>query len=165
MHSFLIQVLFAIVFVPMSVYITNKKAHFNFEILKEYEAGLVLRGYEAKAIRAGKGKLDGGHVIIRGGEAFVVGISISPYQVANTPKNYDPERARKLLLSSKELSELEVQGEQAGLTIVPLKLYNNGRKIKLEIALSRGKKKADKRQTIKQRDTKREIDRILKGKQ
>lgn len=147
----------------MSVYISNKKAHFNFEILEEFEAGIVLYGHEAKAIRAGKGKLDGGHVVIRGGEAFLVGVSISPYQPANTPKNYDPERARKLLLSAKELLRLEAQGEQAGLTIVPIKLYNNRRKIKLEIALARGKKKADKRETIKKRDTKREIDRILKS--
>ena len=93
----------------------------------------------------------------------MVGISISPYQEANTPKNYEPERARKLLLSQKELARLEAQGEQAGLTIVPIKLYNNGRKIKLEIALARGKKKTDKRETIKKRDTKREIDRILKN--
>lgn len=146
----------------MSVYISNKKAHFNFEILKDYEAGVVLYGHEAKAIRAGKGKLEGAHVVVRGGEAFLVGASISPYQVANTPKKYDPERARKLLLSRKELHELELQGEQAGLTIVPLKWYNNRQKIKLEIALARGKKKADKRESIKQRDTKREIDRILK---
>ncbi len=143
-------------------YISNKKAHFNFEILQDYEAGIVLYGHEAKAVRAGKGKLEGAHVVIRGGEAYLVGASISPYQETNTPKNYEPERARKLLLSKKELSELEVKGEQAGLTVVPLKLYNNGRKIKLEIALARGKKKTDKRETIKKRDTKREIDRILK---
>jgi len=146
----------------MSAYIQNKKAHFNFEMLKEFEAGIVLFGHETKAVRAGKGKLDGAHVVIRGGEAFLVGASISPFQVANTPKNYDPERSRKLLLSKKELHELEREGEQAGLTIVPLKLYNNRRKIKLEIALARGKKKTDKRETIKKRDTKREIDRILK---
>ena len=147
----------------MSTYITNRKAYFNFEMLEEFEAGIVLYGHEAKAVRKGKGKLEGGHVVIRGGEAFVVGISISPYQEANTPKNYEPERARKLLLSQKELARLEAQGEQAGLTIVPIKLYNNGRKIKLEIALARGKKKTDKRETIKKRDTKREIDRILKN--
>ncbi len=146
----------------MSAYITNKKAHFNFEILETFEAGVVLYGYEVKAIRAGRGKLEGGHVVIRGGEAFLVGISISHYQEANTPKRYDMERARKLLLSKKELAHLEVKGEQAGLTLVPLKLYNNGRKIKLELALARGKKKADKRESIKKRDTKRDIDRILK---
>jgi SsrA-binding protein len=146
----------------MSAYITNRKAHFNFEILETFEAGIVLHGYEVKAVRAGRGKLEGGHVVIRGGEAFLVGISISHYQEANTPKRYDMERARKLLLSKKELAHLEVKGEQAGLTLVPLKLYNNGRNIKLELALARGKKKADKRESIKQRDTKRDIDRILK---
>jgi SsrA-binding protein len=146
----------------MSAFITNRKAHFNYEILETFEAGVVLFGYEAKAIRNGRGKLEGAHVVIRGGEAFLVGASISHYQEANTPKNYDPERARKLLLSKKELAHLEVKGEQAGLTIVALKWYNKGRKIKLEMALARGKKKQDKRESIKNRDTKREIDRILK---
>lgn len=146
----------------MSAYITNKKARFNFEILETFEAGLVLSGHEVKAVRAGRGKLEGAHVVIRGGEAYLVGASISHYQEANEPKNYDQERARKLLLSKKELALLEAKGEQAGLTIVPLKLYNNNRKIKLEIALVRGKKKHDKRQTLKERDSKRAIERILK---
>jgi SsrA-binding protein len=147
----------------MATYIRNRNAHFNFEILESFEAGLVLSGAEVKAIRAGKGKLDGGHVLVRGGEAFLVGISISPYQEKNTPKSYDPERARKLLLSKKQLAHLAQESEQAGLTLVPIALYNNGRNIKLEVALARGKKKADKRETIKKRDTKREIDRILKN--
>lgn len=146
----------------MSAYISNKKAHFNFEILETFEAGIVLSGHEVKAVRLKRGKLEGGHVVIRGGEAYVVGISISPYQEANEPKGYDPERVRKLLLSKKELAQLETKGEQAGLTLVPLKLYNKGRKIKLELALARGKKKQDKRESIKKRDTKRDIDRILK---
>lgn len=147
----------------MKAYIQNRKAHFNFEILETFEAGLVLQGFEAKSIRAGKGKLEGAHVIIRGGEAFLVGTSISPYQPANTPKNYDPERTRKLLLSKKELAHIEQQTEKAGLTGVPIKLYNAGRKIKLEFALARGKKKFDKRETLKARDTKRDIDRTLKS--
>jgi len=146
----------------MSAFITNKKARFDFDILQTLEAGLVLFGYEVKAIRAGRGKLEGGHVLVRGKEAFLVGASISHYQEANTPKNYEPERPRKLLLSKKELALLENQGEQAGLTIVPIKLYNVGQKIKLEIGIARGKKKQDKRESIKNRDTKREIDRILK---
>jgi len=146
----------------MSAYITNKKAHFNYEILETFEAGAVLFGYEVKALRAGRGKLEGGHVVIRDGEAFLVGTSISYFQEANTPKGYDQERTRKLLLSRKELELLETQGEQAGLTIVPIKWYNKGQHIKLELALARGKKKQDKRESIKNRDTKREIDRILK---
>ena len=147
----------------MANLITNRKARFNFEILDTFEAGLVLAGYEVKAVRLGKGKLEGGHVIVRGGEAYLVGASISHYQKANMPKSYDPERARKLLLSKKELSRLETEGEQAGLTIVPLRLYNKGGKIKLEIAIARGKKKYDKRETIKKRESKRAIGRLLKG--
>jgi len=146
----------------MSAYISNKKAYFNYEILETFEAGVVLFGYEVKAVRAGRGKLEGGHVVIRGKEAFLVGASISHFQEANTPKTYDTERVRKLLLSKKELALLEQKGEQAGLTIVPIKWYNAGRNIKLEIALARGKKKQDKRESLKERDSKRDIDRILK---
>ena len=146
----------------MASYISNKKVRFDFEILETFEAGLVLAGHEVKAIRMGRGKLEGGHVIIRGKEAFLVGTSVAHYQEANEPKNYEPDRIRKLLLSKKELALLEQKGEQAGLTIVPLSLYNKGSKIKLEIALARGKKKQDKRESLKNRDSKREIDRILK---
>lgn len=146
----------------MASYISNKKVRFDFEILETFEAGLLLAGHEVKAIRMGRGKLEGGHVIIRGKEAFLVGTSVSHYQEANEPKNYEPDRTRKLLLSKKELAILEQKGEQAGLTIVPLSLYNKGSKIKLEIALARGKKKQDKRESLKNRDSKREIDRILK---
>ncbi len=146
----------------MSTYLTHKKAHFDYEILKTYEAGLSLYGHEVKSVRANRGKLEGGFVIIRGGEAFLVGVNINPYQPKNMPKKYDPERARKLLLSKKELAEIELQTETAGLTAIPLKLYNLGRHIKLELAVVKGKKKHDKRETIKARDTKRDIDRILK---
>ncbi len=147
----------------MADYIQNKKAYFDYEFLEEYEAGVVLYGYEVKAVRANKASLNGAYVIIRGGEAFLVNASISAYQVANTPKSYDPERARKLLLSKKQLEVLEQGSEKQGLTIVATKWYNNKRKIKLGIALAKGKKKADKRETIKSRDTKREIDRIMKS--
>lgn len=147
----------------MATYVRNKKATFNYELKETFEAGLVLAGYEVKSIKNGKASLEGAHVIIRGGEAFLVGSSIAPYQPANMPKEYDPERTRKLLLSKKELARLEVESEQAGLTIVPIRLYNTKRKLKLEIALARGKKKADKRESIKKRDTKRDIDRLLKS--
>jgi SsrA-binding protein len=147
----------------MSAYVQNRKASFNFELLTEYEAGIVLTGHEVKAIRASKAKLDGAYVVIRGGEAFLVGASISPYQPANTPRHYDTERARKLLLKPKELRELERGSEQEGLTIVALRLHNKKSKIKLAIALARGKKKGDKRETLKARDAKRDIERTLKG--
>jgi len=147
----------------MSTYIQNRKARFDFEILETLEAGLVLFGFEVKAIRSGKGKLEGAYIIVRGGEAFLVGASISPYQVINTPKSYDTERVRKLLLSKKELAELERRTETDHLTAVPLRLYNAGRNIKLEFAVARGKKKFDKREVLKARDTKRDIERTLKN--
>lgn len=143
-------------------YIRNSKARFDFEFLNTYEAGLVLSGHEVKSIRAGKGKIVGSHVLVRGGEAFLVGANINPYQPANTPKNYDSKRPRKLLLSKKELIEIEQKTEKEGLTAIPVKLYSSGQKIKLEVAVARGKKKHDKRQTLKERDAKRHIERTLK---
>jgi SsrA-binding protein len=146
----------------MAAYAENRKARFDFDLLSTVEAGLVLSGHEVKSIRSGRVKLDGGYVVVRGGEAYLVGVTIPPYQAANTPKDYDPERPRKLLLTQKELAELDAASEREGLTIVPIKLYNNKQKLKLEIAIARGKKKFDKRETIKKRDTKRDIERILK---
>jgi SsrA-binding protein len=147
----------------MTTYIHNRKARFDFEILDTFEAGLALTGTEVKSIRAGKGKLDGAYVIVRGGEAFLVGSSVSEYQPTNTPKSYDKERPRKLLLNKKELVKIENQTEKVGLTAIPLRLYNKNRNIKLEFALARGKKKHDKRESLKERDSKRDIQRTLKN--
>lgn len=147
----------------MTTYIKNKKAHFNYQLLDTYEAGAVLFGYEVKSIRASRGKLDAAHVVIRGGEAFLVGAQIPPYQPVNAPKDYDPERSRKLLLSKKELAILSRESDEKGLTIIPISWYNKGSKLKLSIALGKGKKKADKRETLKARDNKRAIDRIMKS--
>lgn len=147
----------------MTDYVKNKKAHFDYEFLEQYEAGVVLLGNEVKALRANKASLNGAYVIIRGGEAYLVNASISPYQVANTPKGYDPERPRKLLLSKKQLSELSNGTDKQGLTIVAIKWYNKNKHIKLNIALAKGKKKGDKRETLKDRDSKRDIDRIMKS--
>jgi len=154
--------LFAIVKAINMALVSNKKAYFDFEILDTYEAGISLLGTEVKSIRKGQGKLEGAHVVIRGGEAFLTGSSIPAFQKTNADPDYDSERTRKLLLNKKQLKELYKQSEQSGLTIVPIKLYNNGRNIKLEIGLARGKKKADKRETIKKRDTERELNRSLK---
>ncbi|HMO78171.1 MAG TPA: SsrA-binding protein SmpB [Candidatus Paceibacterota bacterium] len=147
----------------MTEYVKNRKASFDYEYLEQYEAGIVLSGFEVKAIRAAKASLNGAYVIIRGGEAFLVNASITPYQPANMPKNYDPERARKLLLSKKELAVLEQGSEKQGLTIVALKWYNKNRKIKLSLALAKGKKKADKREKLKEKSSKRDIERLLKN--
>lgn len=146
----------------MPILVKNKKARFDYEILDTYEAGIELLGAEVKSLRAGKGKLEGAHVIVRGGEAFLVGASVAPYQPKNTRKDYDAERPRRLLLTRKELHELLGIESLKGLTLVPISLYTKGRNIKLELASVRGKKKADKRETIKERDTKRDIQRIMK---
>ncbi len=148
----------------MTVLVKNKKASFDYEILETFEAGVELFGYEVKSLRNGRGKLEGAHVIVRGGEAYLVGASIAPYQPKNIPKDYDPERPRRLLLTRKELNVLLGFESMKGLTIIPISLYNKGRYIKLQLASVRGKKKADKRESIKERDTKREIDRVMKEK-
>jgi SsrA-binding protein len=146
----------------MANLLDNPKAHFNYEILERYDAGIELLGFEVKSVRAGHGSLIGSHVIVRGGEVFIVGLRIDPYQVGNTPPTYDPLQTRKLLLTKKEITTLAEQDTKKGLTLVPLALYNKGGKIKVSFAVARGKKKFDKRETIKKRDTDREIGRLLK---
>lgn len=141
----------------------HKKARLNYEILEEFEAGLELLGPEVKSIRSKLGKLEGSHAVVRGGEAFIVGMSVPPYQVANTPKGYDAERSRKLLLNKKELATLAQYEAQKGLTIVPLAVYSKGRNLKVRLAVARGRKAYDKRAVLKERDTKREIQRSLKN--
>jgi SsrA-binding protein len=143
--------------------IEHKKARLNYEILEEFEAGLELLGTEVKSLRAGQGKLEGSHVIVRGGEAYVVGMHIPPYQPLNTAKDYDPDRSRRLLLNKKELTQLSDWESQRGLTIVPLRVYNKGKNLKLVVAAAKGRKKYDKRAVLKERDTKREIERTLKN--
>jgi len=142
--------------------IGNKKAYFNYEILETYPAGIELFGLEAKSLKGGHGSLEGAHVTVRGGEAYVVGMFIPPYQPANTPKDYDPYRNRKLLLTKKEIKELGIIEGKKGLTIVPLSVYNKGAKIKLDIVTAKGKRKFDKRETLKKRQSERDIQRELK---
>lgn len=146
----------------MPTLVRNKKAGFNFELLEKLEAGIELRGFEVKSLKLGRGSLEGAHVVVRGEEAFLLNAHIPPYQQGNTPKEYDPHRTRKLLLTKKELGFLAGKEEQKGLTIVPISLYTKGRKIKLEVAIARGKKKYDKRETIKKKDTQRDIEREIK---
>lgn len=146
----------------MTDYVKNKKVGLNFELLERFEAGVVLLGTEVKSIRNGQGKLDGAHIVVRGGEVYLVGASIPPFQKANVAASYDSERVRKLLLSKKDILTLYNESEKKGLTIIPIRWYNKTSKLKLEIAVAKGKKKHDKRDTIKARDTKREIERTLK---
>ncbi len=147
----------------MANYAENRKARFDYEVLEKYEVGIELLGIEVKSIRAGSMSLEGAFVIVRGGEAFLINANIPPYQVKNTPENYDPIRNRKLLLTKKEIRELVATEKNKSLTIVPISVYNKNRKIKLEIALVKGKKKFDKRETLKKRDTDRELRREVKG--
>lgn len=144
--------------------IENKRVGFDYTILEEIEAGLELHGFEVKSLRAGHGSLKGARVVARGGEAYLVGATIPPWQIANAPKSYDPERSRRLLLSQKEIAHISSAEGEKGLTIVPIKVYNKGRNLKLLIAVVRGKKKEDKRHTIREREEKRRIDRTLKTK-
>jgi SsrA-binding protein len=146
----------------MAILVENRKARADYEILEKFEAGLKLHGFEVKALRGGRGSLPGSHVIIRGGEAYLLNMDIPPYQAGNTPKGYDPKRTRKLLLSKKEINELNGYDSKKGLTIVPFSVYSKGRFLKLSFAVVRGKKKYDKREDIKKRETDREIRRSLK---
>ncbi|HJN62888.1 MAG TPA: SsrA-binding protein SmpB [Candidatus Paceibacterota bacterium] len=146
----------------MATYLKNKKASFDYEIEEKLQAGLELFGLEVKSIRQNKGSLEGGRVVVRGNEAYLVGVNIPPYQPNNTPKDYDPERPRKLLLSKKEIARIGGIESKKGLTIVPISVYNAGRNLKLEIGIARGKKKYDKRESIKKKDTKRDVEREAK---
>ena len=133
-------------------YISNPKASFDYEILETIEAGLVLEGHEVKAIKTGKVSIKGSYVKVLNNEPYLIGATVSPYQPANTPKDYDPQRSRKLLLSKKEISTLVGTSQTHGLTLVPLKIYDKKGRLKLLIGIARGKKKYDKREAIKKKD-------------
>jgi SsrA-binding protein len=148
---------------PMAALVRNKKAGFNFEFIEKLEAGIELRGFEVKSIRAGHGSLEGAYVVVRGSEAYLVNAYFPPYQQGNTPKDYDPYRPRRLLLNKKELHRLIGIEKHKGLTIVPISMYNKGRFLKAEVAIARGKKQHDKRETLKKRDADRDVQRTLKG--
>jgi SsrA-binding protein len=140
--------------------IRNRQAGFEFELLDKYVAGLVLRGTEIKSIREGKVSLQEGYCYFNNGELFAKGITINPY-AQGTHYNHEALRERKLLLKKTELAKLEGKIEEKGLTLIPLRLFINERGFaKLEIALGRGKKLHDKRNTIKDRDAKRELDKL-----
>lgn len=140
----------------------NKPVKFNYQILETYEAGLVLSGYETKAIKTGKASLKNSFAVTRDNELYLINAHIAPYQIKNTPKNYDPQRPRKLLLKKQEINSLIGKLKQRGLTLVPIRLYTKKNKIKIEFALAKGKRKIDKREEIKKREFKRNKERLLK---
>jgi SsrA-binding protein len=139
-----------------------KKAFLKFTPVETYAAGIELSGQEVKALRSKLGSLDGARVVVRGGEVFIVGMTIPAYQVKNAPKSFDPERARRLLLTRKEIVELYAAESKKGLTIIPLELYTAGQLIKARIAIVKGKGKEDRREDLKKRDALRESERALR---
>lgn len=157
--------------------IKNKRAYFDYTFLENFEAGMVLSGQEVKAIKEGKMSLTGAYVVLKNGEVFLINANIAPYQPQNTPQEYNPTRARKLLLKKKEIQYLFGKTQERGLTLIPIRVYSNSEhnaryigqnaryksKIKIEFALARGKKKADKKEVIKKRDTDKEIRREMRS--
>ena len=142
--------------------IENRKAYYDYEILEKFEAGLELKGFEVKALKNGRGSLVGSRVIIRGKEAYIVGMNIPPYQAANTPGDYDSQRTRRLLLNKEEIAYLGGKIQEKGLTLIPLEVYNKNGLLKISFGVCRGLKKYDKREKIKEREEKREMGRLLK---
>jgi SsrA-binding protein len=140
----------------------NKKAVFNYAIEERYEAGMVLQGWEVKALRDGKVQLTDGYVVIKNGELFIIGCQINPLKTASTHISPDAVRTRKLLLHKEEIRRLIGKVEQKGYTLVPLNLHWKGGNVKCEIALAKGKGEHDKRNTIRDREGKREVERIMK---
>jgi SsrA-binding protein len=143
-----------------NINIKNRQASFEYELLDKYVAGIVLTGTEIKSIREGKVNLQDGYCYFNNGELFVKGVNITPY-AQGTHYNHEPTRERKLLLKRSEIKKLEGRIEEKGLTLVPLRLFINDRGFaKLEIAVGRGKKMHDKRSSIREREAKRELDRM-----
>ena len=142
--------------------VDNKKAFFDYFIEERYEAGIVLEGWEVKAIRAGRAQIKEGYVILKQGELYLIGAHISALPEASTHVNPDPVRTRKLLLKEDEIEKLVGKIEQRGYTLVPLNLHYKGGFVKLEIGLAKGKKQHDKRDVEKEKDWKREQEQLMK---
>ncbi len=143
--------------------VDNRKARHDYFIEERFEAGLVLEGWEVKAIRAGRAQIGEAYVIVRGAELFLINAHITALATASTHVKPDPTRTRKLLLHKREIERLIGKTREKGLTIVPTRLYFRDGRAKVEIAVARGKDVGDKRQTIKERELKREMDRAIRG--
>lgn len=143
----------------------NKKAVFNYFIEERFEAGMVLEGWEVKSVREGKVQLTDGYVVIRSGEMYIIGCQINPLNTASTHVRPDAVRVKKLLLNKDEIRRLIGKVEQKGYTLVPLNLHWKNGRVKCEIGLAKGKAEHDKRDTIKEREGKREVERAMKSRQ
>ena len=141
----------------------NKKAMFNYHIEERFEAGMVLEGWEVKSVREGKVQLTDGYVVIRNGEVFIIGCQINPLGTASTHVMPDKVRTKKLLMHKAEIKRLMGKVEQKGFTLVPLNMHWKAGKVKCEIGLAKGKGEHDKRDTIKDREGKREVERAMKS--
>lgn len=147
---------------PHRINIRNKRAEFDFEILQRFEAGIVLTGSEIKSIRNGGGSINEAFCIMRNGELFIKNMTIPEYSHGSYA-NHEPTRLRKLLLKKRELEKIDSKIREKGFSVIPVRLFMNERGlVKIEVALARGKKKFDKRQSVKQKETKREMERALK---
>jgi len=147
----------------MTVYAVNKRATYDYELLEKTEGGLVLSGFEVKAIKTGHISLKSSFVTIKDGELYLTNAHIPAYQKQNTPDSYDPYRSRKVLVHKRQLGSLIGKIRQKGLTLVPIKVYSKGRLIKLEFAVGKGKRMIDKREDIKKREANISIRRALRG--
>jgi SsrA-binding protein len=141
----------------------NKKAMFNYHIEERFEAGMVLEGWEVKSVREGKVQLTDGYVVIRNGEVFIIGCQINPLGTASTHVTPDKVRTKKLLMHKAEIKRLMGKVEQKGFTLVPLNMHWKAGRVKCEIGLAKGKGEHDKRDTIKDREGKREVERAMKS--
>lgn len=148
----------------MSVLAKNREAFFDYTIEHTLEAGIVLEGHEVKAIKTGTVSLKGAHVMIRGNEAWLLNMHVSAYKHAGELKGYDPTRSRKLLLNKKEISGLIGKSKEQGMAVVPLEVYEKRGLVKVKLGIGRGKKKFDKRESIKRREDDRKIGRAIRGK-
>ena len=140
---------------------TNRKAQHEYQFFDTFEAGLVLLGSEIKSVRAGRVSLQEGYVVFENGEAWLMNVHIAPYSQAGR-ENHEPKRRRKLLLHRREIERLQGRVQEKGFTVVPTRLYLKQGRAKLEIALARGKKLYDKRQSLAERDSRRQVERALK---
>jgi len=146
----------------MKEIVVNRRAYFDYQVLETHEAGIELFGFEVKSVKTGRINLAGSFAVIKDKEVFLLNATIPSYQPKNAPADYDPGRSRRLLLRKSEIKELLGHVSQKGLTIVPLKVYTKNGLVKILLGLARHKKAADKRELIKKREARREVERTLK---
>lgn len=140
----------------------NRKAYFDYNILEKFEAGIELKGFEVKSIKNGRANIGGAYATIKDNELWIINLDVPPYQSQNNTTNYDSKRTRRLLVKKQEIRSLIGKVKEKGLTLLPLRLYNKNNIIKIEIGLGKSKKKEDKREAIRKRETEKEIKRFNK---